>query len=616
MTCVWCLFISGEAGDHCADPGIPPGASRVGNSFGIDDRVTYTCKSNLFLVGSNERVCQENGQWTGEEPECYYKHTFDTSLEISKAFGHSIKETLITLESTDDVLGERRIRISKNGTLNIYIGVDISGSINEIYINKSRDAVRKLLTKISSFSVTPNYEIIFFSSELYEIVNIIDFLDGNANLQDVISKLEEFVVGDRNTGTNLNLVFKKFLEKMAIIKIRTGLKDFKEHHHILIIFTDGAYNMGGSPAPTVAMIKNMVYMDEDESRNDYLDIYIFGVGDEIFDEDLMHLTAGTGGRHYFRVNTLENLPETFDEMINADDVKGLCGLHKEYREPSNELKRKMYPWMAFVHIQTGDHIVKCMGSLVTPEFVLTAASCVHGSLPEKVTVEIDDGRGKIKKAKTLVFHSNFSVTAKKHIGIDEFYDYDVALIQLEEYVQISTDVRPICIPCTLETSAALHLVDQTCELQEKLLLWNRLERLNFLTMTRNVVDIKEVHAKLGDNRNECIQHAVGVGGITQETLMEAVTDNFICTGGLEPFRDHISCPGDSGGAVFKNFQHRTVQVALVSWGNENVCRFDGVQKSTRTSRDFHINLFRVVPFLKSVLGKKGQDYEPLEFLEN
>lgn len=64
------LFI---AGDACPDPGVPPGASRVGNMFGIDDRVKYSCNGNLFLIGSKARVCQKNGQWTGIEPACYCK---------------------------------------------------------------------------------------------------------------------------------------------------------------------------------------------------------------------------------------------------------------------------------------------------------------------------------------------------------------------------------------------------------------------------------------------------------------------------------------------------------------------------------------------------------------
>lgn len=47
-----------------------------------------------------------------------------------------------------------------------------------------------------------------------------------------------------------------------------------------------------------------------------------------------------------------------------------------------------------------------------------------------------------------------------------------------------------------------------------------------------------------------------------------------------------------------------------------MCRDGGLEESTSNSRDFHINLFRVVPFLKSVLGNQDMDYAPLEFLEN
>lgn len=32
--------------------------------------------------------------------------------------------------------------------------------------------------QISSFTVSPNYEIVFFSSEIFEVVNILDFFDG------------------------------------------------------------------------------------------------------------------------------------------------------------------------------------------------------------------------------------------------------------------------------------------------------------------------------------------------------------------------------------------------------------------------------------------------------
>lgn len=50
--------------------------------------------------------------------------------------------------STDDVQGERKIRISKNGTLNIYIAVDISESIEKEHVANAKDAISKLITKV------------------------------------------------------------------------------------------------------------------------------------------------------------------------------------------------------------------------------------------------------------------------------------------------------------------------------------------------------------------------------------------------------------------------------------------------------------------------------------
>uniref|UniRef100_A0A3B4ZS29 C3/C5 convertase n=1 Tax=Stegastes partitus TaxID=144197 RepID=A0A3B4ZS29_9TELE len=576
---------SRDSGDNCADPGIPPGASRTGNIFGIDDTVKYACNGNLFLVGSSERVCQENGQWTGKEPACYYKHTYDTPLEVTESFGSAIKDSLTTLEPIDDTQEGRKIRISKNGTLNIYIAVDISESIENDHFVNARNAVLKLIQKISSFSVTPNYEIVFFSSDIYEVVNILDFLDGKATLSKVTSDLEKFEVGDRNTGTDLNQVFKIFMERMAIIKRRAGDEGFKEHRHVLIFFTDGAYNMGGSPVPTVERIKNMVYMNntseqQKQSREEFLDIYVFAIGAEIFDDDLHPLTAGTGGRHYFRMKDIKNLQDTFDEIIDEEEVKGLCGLHKVYdQQPDQHNFRKMYPWVAFIY---------------------------------------NDGGSIQLKVKTFTLHPKYNVTAKVKQGVKEFYDYDVALIQLEKDVRISASARPICIPCTQETSDALHLVgDSTCKQQEELLLKNHLERLSFLTRKGEYVGVKDVHAKLGDNRAQCIKQALNAKGITTKNEHDAVTDNFLCTGGKNPFRDHIACTGDSGGAVFKNYELRTVQIAVVSWGTKEICTAGGVVESHDDSRDFHINLFKVVPFLKSILGNDNQDdYAPLKFLDN
>uniref|UniRef100_A0A8C2WWZ8 C3/C5 convertase n=1 Tax=Cyclopterus lumpus TaxID=8103 RepID=A0A8C2WWZ8_CYCLU len=575
----------------CADPGIPAGASRTGNIFGIDDKVKYSCDSNLILVGMKERVCQESGQWTGKEPACYYRHTYDTSLEVSQAFGSAIKGSLATLEPTDDTQEGRTIKISKNGTLDIYIAVDISDSIEAKDIDKAINAITKLISKISTFTVSPNYEIVFFSAEVYEIVNILDFLDKKIELKAIIDDLKNFKVDEKNTGTDLNLLFMTFLERMSIIKLRVGEKVFKEHQHVFILFTDGGYNMGGSPEFTLTKIKNLVYMNNTgqqgtQSRENYLDIYIFAIGAEIFDDDLQRLTAGTGGSHYFRLKDITHLEETFDDIIGKVLLKlnGVILYHKLYNI-----------FICLLNFKNEGPSKNCIGSLVTPQFVLTAAHCfTFGDLPEHVTVIIDDGQVKVK---TFIIHPKYNNSAKADQGVKEFYDYDVALIQLKEDVNISSVARPICIPCTQETSEALKLVGvSTC-----------LQQVTFSCGSSSISPMQ---------RDECISHALVAPGITTRNPKDAVTDNFLCTGGRNP-RDDIACKGDSGGAVFKNYDDRTIQVALVSWGTMDVCKSAGDLGSKENSRDFHINLFRIVPFLKSILGNDTQDeYAPLQFLSS
>ena len=61
------LFLTAS---HCPNPGIAVGAVRTGSRFGLGDKVSYRCSSNLVLTGSAERECQDDGVWSGMEPIC------------------------------------------------------------------------------------------------------------------------------------------------------------------------------------------------------------------------------------------------------------------------------------------------------------------------------------------------------------------------------------------------------------------------------------------------------------------------------------------------------------------------------------------------------------------
>uniref|UniRef100_A0A8C5CDL5 C3/C5 convertase n=1 Tax=Gadus morhua TaxID=8049 RepID=A0A8C5CDL5_GADMO len=599
-----------DAGNPCPDPGIPPGSLRSGDYFDYDDEVTYSCTNSLtYLVGSRVRTCKADGQWSGVEPSCFYKYTYDTASDISEAFGGAMKQSLTESMSVEG----RKITITKDGrTLNMYIAVDISDSLTKQDINEST-----VMVQVASYAVSPNYDILFFTSELLPISNILDYYNGvnTKTLEAVLEDLKSIQIKEnRATGTDLNLVFKHMLERIIIIEETTKAK-FEDLRHIILIFTDGHQNTFNS-SKFVRHERKMQFYHHSVLHVvlHVVDVYIFAVGARIYESDLQPLATNERGRHFFRI-LKEDMDTMFDEIFDDEAVVSLCGLHKlSDITPSKSL---VYPWNVRLTILRGEQTKKCTGAIVSSKLILTAAHCFLGDLPENIQVDVKQGRdqGMVEK---YYRHPQYNITAKVDEGIAEFYDYDVALVQLKEDLIFTTNLKPICIPCTKETNQALRLPpDSKCSDQEKLLLKDFNQRLHFLT-GEDTVKQKDVVAKLGQNRDPCINQATRLPNVTAEKIHEFVTDNFLCTGGIRPFVDHIACKGDSGGAVFRDYNQRTIQVGLVSWGTDEECKGHEGQlvNSKEYSRDFHLNLFKIVDFLHSVMAQGDRTLAPTEFIDN
>ncbi|CAH1787575.1 unnamed protein product [Owenia fusiformis] len=54
----------------CGHPGEVTNGRRDGNIFMFPRRVRYHCNGGYTIIGSPERICQSNGQWTGITPRC------------------------------------------------------------------------------------------------------------------------------------------------------------------------------------------------------------------------------------------------------------------------------------------------------------------------------------------------------------------------------------------------------------------------------------------------------------------------------------------------------------------------------------------------------------------
>ncbi|XP_063029445.1 CUB and sushi domain-containing protein 3 isoform X1 [Melospiza melodia melodia] len=74
LTCVGNGTWSGEVPQclpkFCGDPGVPAQGKREGKSFIYQSEVSFSCNSPFILVGSNTRICQADGTWSGSSPRC------------------------------------------------------------------------------------------------------------------------------------------------------------------------------------------------------------------------------------------------------------------------------------------------------------------------------------------------------------------------------------------------------------------------------------------------------------------------------------------------------------------------------------------------------------------
>ncbi|KAJ8369058.1 hypothetical protein SKAU_G00090860 [Synaphobranchus kaupii] len=605
-----------DQADDCSNPGTPPGALRTGDRFRVGEKVQYRCRTGLDLLGSSERVCLESREWSGSEARCLAPFTFDAPDSAALAMAGSLSGVM-DVTSPEYKKREsfgRTMRIGKDHNhLNIYILLDTSGSISKQDFQKARDATNALICKLASYEVNMKFQIISYATEAKEIMKITHPL--SSNVAYVLQELVDFdyTVHGRKTGTNLHAALNIVYGKMAFLKASRDGK-FNETQHVILIMTDGHSNTGRSPKAVLANIRNLLgYSNqskdrglEDHTAEKLLDVYVFGVGENVNKKELNTLTSKKRGeQHIFILKEYEDLGKVFDEMI-SDSAVTMCGIAQE---AANDKPNKDYtrPW----HVEIMTRISsgkpqKCKGSIVTENWILTAAHCFKPEAIENPgSVKIVHGRGEEKTADRVIMHPQYNITGLRHKKVKEFYDYDVALVKLNQSIKLSGEARPICLPCTKPASSALKMdPTSSCHQHEKALF--HLEETPALFLTHGF-SRKLTHIQTGSRREDCIKQArVTLTPETTAHLTEFVTDRFLCTGGSEFYKDTITCKGDSGGSLFLRKKYRYFQVGVVSWGNRDVCSTGDPPPDD--ARDFHISIFSVLPWLKQHLGQE------LEFL--
>ncbi|KAJ8919215.1 hypothetical protein NQ315_012203, partial [Exocentrus adspersus] len=192
-----------------------------------------------------------------------------------------------------------------------------------------------------------------------------------------------------------------------------------------------------------------------------------------------------------------------------------------------------YPWIARIIYDGHYH---CGASLLTEEYVITAAHCVRRLKKSKIRVILGDHDASTTNEVPAKMRAVLQIIKHRNFDPDTF-NHDIALLRLRKPVEFNKQIRPICLPKTLDPSGKVGTVVG----------WGRTTEGGMLP---NVVHEVEVPIL---TLSQCR---------AMKYRASRITTYMLCAG--KGSQD--SCQGDSGGPLLIHSGDKYEIVGIVSWG--------------------------------------------------
>lgn len=567
------LTICDAKENDCPNPGIPINGMKIGRFYKFGDVVEFKCNLGKTLIGSEKRICQKNGDWSGSEAICLDENDFDQKESVRSHLQEIIQSEK---NEQEDILNEykqileenannsdslsRAIDLNHPNRLVFYFVFDISGSIGNENLRKSINFAKLLVKEIGVSKDGSRVGAMTFSNTAEIKFYPIDY----ENSEDVINALDT-IKFTKGGGTATRLALRLLKDQMIPLTEET-LKG--KQKPIIFLMTDGKSNMEGDPMH-----------DAEELKKYGVEIYCIGItGDR--NMKTLYDIATTKEEHVFILDSYDTIDWLIQEIINGTvDYSIKCGIQKSVipdKEEDTDNRGRVvggrkatypWPWMAalyFVDSTVGDlskaeH--RCGGSVIGKSWILTAAHCFYdkkGNLINKENIIVNLGLLNVKKRSNLqqipienyIIHQNFS--RKSHHN-------DIALVKLSREAEFNIFVRPICLPPS----------------------YSKLPKgIKFYREGERAIAIGwgyDKSVKKGEEAGNPVDHLKRLNMPIQNDITcrnslnnrYEFTDAMFCAGRGKGEED--TCKGDSGGPLMQPMindvgQKYWTQVGIISWG--------------------------------------------------
>ncbi|KAL9972358.1 hypothetical protein ACROYT_G018643 [Oculina patagonica] len=228
-------------------------------------------------------------------------------------------------------------------------------------------------------------------------------------------------------------------------------------------------------------------------------------------------------------------------------IHGRCGFRPNVRIVGGTAAlQNSWPWQAMLRTTSGpaSGLPFCGGSLITPQWVLSAAHCIDRLSPRSISIRM----GAHKRISTVGTEQDLRVV--KIISHPRYnsplqLSHDIALIKLEEPAILNNAVGLVCVPDGSTPAMPIDNLNKKCWITG----WGR------LASGGNVPDILQQASVPLVSKRRCLQ-----------SYPDRIHDSMLCAGLDQGGVD--ACQGDSGGPLVCEYNGKWFIEGATSWGHE------------------------------------------------